>query len=269
VRKVYGLDSDFIINGDKSLETVKLWASGLFDSERVKEYKFSSEALKWFLEVAFGAFKKTDTDKKRQMILAKIIHTREVVRAGFDIASVEKTNKWNEYQVGTVCLLHDVARFDQALLGDYLDSRNSFDHGDIGAEMVENSNFADFLSLGIDKKSLVESVRYHNKYEYVGDDKYAKMVRDADKLANLRVTPERFEDKIFGLADGRVSIGPIESYLNKKMVSVDEVKTRADFLLMILSWEFDFNFSETNKLFVDEGIRDWLVKELNSLGVEI
>ena len=269
MEKRYGLESDFIVNGDKSVSAVSAWARALFSKGVAKRFKLSKDALEWFLGEAIKGYGKADSDGKKRRILGKIIHTREVVKAGFDIAMAERNYKWNEYQLGTVCLLHDVARFEQALLGSFSDETTDFDHGLEGSKMIENHDFADFENLHIDKRSVVESVFNHNKFGYSGNDKYAKLTRDADKLANLRALPEIFDAKIDQLNEVGITKEAVESYKNNELVSNKHIKTRGDLLLMSLSWEFDFNFSSTEKFFYNEGTREWMKRELALAGVRV
>lgn len=269
MQKRYGEEAKFILNGDKSVEAVQVWARSLFENEEVKSFKISKDALEWFLSVAIDAYGKAKHENERLMILGKIIHTREVVKAGFDIALTVKEIKWNEFQVGTVCLLHDVARFEQALLGSYSDKKSDFDHGFEGAKMIEAHKFDDFEGLDIDKEKVVEAVKHHNRYLYVGNDNYAKITRDADKLANLRALPEMIEAGLEKFTEKGVSESALEEYRNKKMVSYVDINSMEDLILVLLSWEFDFNFSSTRKFFVDEGTREWMVKELARMGVVV
>lgn len=269
MQKRYGVDSDFILNGDKSVVAVETWAKGLFQSAEVESLKLSKDALEWLLSVAIDAYKKTKDDAERRMIMGKIIHTREVVKAGFDIAIKEREIKWNDFQLGTVCLLHDIARFDQALMGSFSDTNTSFDHGLVGSKMIEEHEFTDFKLLVIDKEIVIEAVKYHNGYQYLGSDNYAKIVRDADKLANLRAMSEILESRVDNFIKEGITEGAVESYREKKMVSNVDIKTRADWLIMSLSWEYDFNYASTGRYFRDEGTRSWMVKELELSGIEI
>jgi hypothetical protein len=81
--------------------------------------------------------------------------------------------------------------------------------------------------------------------------------------------PEIIEAKVEKLDGEKMSDGYLEMYREKKMVKYVEINTKADMLIVILSWEFDLNFSSTRKFFVDEGIREWIVKELTQLGVAV
>lgn len=201
--------------------------------------------------------------------MVKIIHTREVVRAGADIANAEKNFKWNVFQVRTVCLLHDIGRFDQALLGSYSDVKTNFDHALAGSEMIINHAFGEFTALGIDKKSVVESVKYHSAFSYSGGDIYAKLTRDADKLALLRCMPEILAVKVEEYPNMGVTKAALRAYKAGTMVRNKDINTKADLFLAWLGWQNDFNFSQTAKYLEEEGIKKWMEGELALLGVEV
>ena len=257
------------MEGKKSAKEVLDWTVGLFHQKDTADFKFSEDVWDWFLNVVICAYEKAEIQLVKRMILIKIIHTREVVRAGFDISKAEDKFRWNDWQVGTVCLLHDVARFDQALLRSFSDEETGFDHAKIGAKMVEDKAFEDFNTLNIDKTSVVEAVKHHSEYRYDGNDIYGKLVRDADKLALLRAMPEILATNIGGFSEEGVTEAALKAYKEGKIVRHVDMKTRADMFLAWLAWENDFNFAETKKLFVSEGMKEWMLGELKSRGVEV
>jgi len=269
VQKRYGNESSFILNGDKSIEAVKTWTNELFSKKGVADFSFPEEVYEWFLKVVFEVYEKAENDLEKRMIMVKIIHTREVMIAGVDITSAEKNYKWNDFQVRTVCLLHDIGRFEQALLGSYSDVKTNFDHALAGAEMIKKHDFSEFAALGIDKNSVVESVRCHSAYSYPGEDVYAKLIRDADKLALLRCMPEILAVKVEEYPTTGVTEAALRAYKAGRMVRNEDINTKADLFLAWLGWQSDLNFSQTAKILDKEGIKKWMEEELALLGVEI
>lgn len=267
VKKRYGKDNDFVLEASTSLEDVLAWTEAIYKEKSVVDLKIPESVWKWFLEVVMGAYKKAQNDLVRRMILVKIIHTREVVRAGFEIVSAEKKFEWNEYQVGTVCLLHDIARFEQALLGSFSDEKTGFNHAVKGGEMIETHEFDDFAKLGIDKEKVVLSVKNHSKYKYSGEEAYAKLIRDADKLALLRAMPEILASRIKDYDEGQVSEVVLKAYKEGRIVHHKDIKYRVDLFVSWLAWEFDLNFTETKRLFVADGIKGWIEDGLKSFRV--
>ena len=257
-------DLGFILKGDKSISAVKGWVEELLNRKGFGNLNFPEETKRWFLKVVFRTYKKAENDLIRRMILVKIIHTFEVVEAGIEVSRAEKAVIWNESQVIIICLLHDVGRFEQALLGSFSDQETGFDHALVGAKMIKDHCFKDFETLGVDKERVIESVKHHSAFVYSGDDPYAKMARDADKLAILRFLPEIMAARIGGFAISGVSEGALRSYKDRESVQHRDMKTKTDFLLICLSWEYDFNFAKTKKCFIDEGIKTWMMRDVVS-----
>lgn len=269
MKKRYGKDNDFVLEASTSLEAVLAWTESIYKEKSVVDLKIPESVWKWFLEVVMGAYEKAQNDLVRRMILVKIIHTREVVRAGFEIVSAEKKYEWNEYQVGTVCLLHDIARFEQALLGSFSDEKTDYNHAVKGGEMIKAHKFDDFSDLEIDKETVILAVKNHSKYKYSEEEIYAKLIRDADKLALLRAMPEILASKIKDYEDGKVSKVVLEAYKAGKIVRHKDVKYRVDLFVSWLAWRFDLNFAETKRLFEADGIKTWIESGLKDFGVEI
>ena len=269
MRKRFGSDSEFILKADRSVEAVRVWAEALFQQKGTENFKLPEVMWSWFVEVVLATYGKAESDLVRRMILIKIIHTREVVMAGFEITMAEKEFTWNEYQVGAVCLLHDIARFDQALLGSFSDEETKFDHALIGSEMIEKHNFVGADLMGVDMGVVVEAVKQHSAYRYEGNDIYAKLTRDADKLALLRSMPEILAAEIGGFPEGGTTEEALEAYKVGRMILRKDMKTRTDLFLAWLAWENDMNFAETKRRFVEEGIKEWMTDEVKQRGVNL
>lgn len=251
------------------MEKVRAWTEGLFQQKGTENFKLPEVMWSWFVEVVLAAYEKAENDLVRRMILIKIIHTREVVMAGFDITTAEKEFTWNEYQVGAVCLLHDIARFDQALLGSFSDKETHFDHALIGSEMIKIHNFAGVDLKVVDMEAVIEAVKCHSAYRYEGKNSYAKLTRDADKLALLRSMPEILAAEIGGFPEGDLTKEALLMYQRGQIVFRKDMKTRTDLFLAWLAWEHDMNFAETKRLFVTEGIKEWMIGELKKRGVSL
>lgn len=259
MEKRFGEETSYILKAEKSLNSVRAWTERIFNEEGTEDFVIPREIWGWFEEVIVEAYGQAETDLVRRMILLKVIHTREVVRAGFDITEAEKSYDWDMNMVGTVCILHDIARFQQALFGSYSDIQTGFNHAEMGAEMIVKKGL---MVAGMDMDRVVEAVRAHSGYEYLGDDHYARLTRDADKLALLRAMPEILEAQIGGFAETGVTEEAVASYKRGEMVRNIDTKTKADLFVAWLAWEFDMNFAETRRLFEDEGIKEWMLGEL-------
>ncbi len=253
---------------ESSLTTLELkqWIVDLFFGDGGLNFHLTADVFDWWVEVALNNYEKAETKKVKRLILNKVLHTREVVEAGLDImARTEELD--DHFKVCTVCLLHDIGRFEQALLGSYSDRETNFDHAERGALLVKSSNLREMEFYGVDKESVVEAVAMHSRIDYLGKDIYAKLTRDADKLALLRYMPYLISFSRF--PHGKPNENAITSFRSGCLVKHQDMKTYSDVLLAWLSWEADFNFEATQKAFVEEGIRQWILDELKKEGFEI
>ncbi len=167
--------------------------------------------------------------------------------------------EWNPHDVavaGLAGLLHDAGRFPQfAEFGTFNDAA-SFDHGVRGAEIVKMSGVLDSLAQG-DRSRILESIIAHNRRDIPGDIPcdalpLAKLVRDADKLDIYRIIMERvragkYHEHLLSAVQieqaGPATPGAIDEILRNGTVSNENIRTMADFGLMMASWVFDINYA--------------------------
>jgi hypothetical protein len=155
-------------------------------------------------------------------------------------------------------LLHDAGRFSQfAEYGTFVDAR-SVDHGMRGAEEVERAGILDGLDER-DRARILDGILLHNRREIPPDASadslpLVKLVRDADKLDIYRIVVERMDagrlSEHLKAAIGIASGGPatpaaVEDVMSRRTVASEHIRTGEDFLLMQLSWVYDFNYPPT------------------------
>lgn len=189
--------------------------------------------------------------KGKHLVLRKVLHTKEVVEAGEEIAEGEK-DKGSRRMVLLVCLVHDLGRFPQILAGFCSDRKTGIDHAAVGAEIVEE-NWRGSLT-GSQLKSLREAVFEHNKHHYKGDNFYAKLVRDADKLALMRFADELLRE--YKIPQGRVSEGAVCAVEGREVVGKKDLCFAGDYYLTYLSWIWDFGLATSKTLYLKEGLKD-------------
>ncbi len=175
-------------------------------------------------------------------------------------------------------LLHDTGRFSQvAEYGTFLDAL-SVDHGVRGAEVIEREGILDTLDPP-DRRRILDAVLLHNRREVLPDTPdeslpFVRLVRDADKLDIYRIALERIESG--GLADhlraalGIIDTGPatpgaVDDILRGVTVSNDHIRTVEDFILMQLSWVYDFNYAPTVRRVGGLGYFERFARTLESL----
>ena len=123
---------------------------------------------------------------------AKFKHTGEVCEITEKIVAGEARFSPHDALIFRLCaLFHDISRFEQYdRFKTFLD-RISFDHGDRSAALIDELGLVPELPAE-DRACVIDAVRVHNKFSIPADLApahlaAAKMVRDADKLAILRL----------------------------------------------------------------------------------
>ncbi len=262
-------DLSIIKSANITTDEVFLWANSLYTNV---SYLIPTEIVNWLIKIQLEAFEKATTTKNKSRILYKIYHTNTCILAGMDIIKNTPEIEWNMLLAQTICLLHDTGRFPQAVTGTFIDKQAPFDHAEMGVEMISNSIQLNnlFTKNNIDKNTVVEAVKNHNKLKYKGTNIYAKFVRDADKLAIVRWPDPWLLWKDF---EGNITLSKetLDDYLDDGLILNDNVKTKSDVVLSTLSWEKDFNFKATSVFFKEEGIKNWLLNQLITLnpGIDI
>lgn len=132
---------------------------------------------------------------------AKFNHTGEVCEITERIIAGEARFSPRDTLIFRLCaLFHDISRFEQYdKFRTFLD-RASFDHGDRSAALIDELGLVPELPAE-DRACIIDAVRVHNKFAIPADLPpahlaAAKMVRDADKLAILRLIIRFFNGDI-------------------------------------------------------------------------
>ena len=120
-------------------------------------------------------------------IMRKVVHSFTVANTCFAISCKLKLNKHRREFCYLLGLFHDIGRFEQwKTFGTYNDKK-SIDHGDLSANIIENSN-ADFGINQREKEVLSQAIKFHTK-PYLGSDNeiifYNKIINSADAYSNV------------------------------------------------------------------------------------
>ena len=247
-------------NPEVEVEKMMAWTRELFLGKGAEKLTIPEDILKFGFELMSKNFEKAENRSIKNMILRKILHTKEVVEAGFEIMENENGVDWNPYMVGAVTFAHDFGRFPQAHLGSYSDIKTGFDHAEAGAEFVLKGSFPESEKRGLDIQGLAEAVRAHSQLEYNGNDIYGMLIRDADKTGLLNYF--HYHIKEYEVFEGKVSPGAVKAVLNGKLVLKLDIRSKIDVFLTWLSWQYDLNFPATKKLFEASGVKQYIFDEI-------
>ena len=199
-------------------------------------------------------------------VSAKFKHTGEVCELTDRIIGAEGCFSPREALIFRLCaLFHDLSRFEQyARFKTFLD-RISFDHGDRSAQLIDELGFIPDLPAE-DRACVIDAVRVHNKFA-IPDDlppahlPAAKMVRDADKLAILRLII-RFFSGDFSDPTIRLDLPDepgwstdiLETALRGQCVRYTDMKTINDFKSALFAWSGDLNYPASASIALDEDL---------------
>lgn len=192
----------------------------------------------------------SDFDMSIPRINRKYYHTYRVVEFAERIAKSENLNE-HDFLLAKVCaLLHDIARFRQAVEFDTFNDNISFDHGDVACEiLLENDYIYKYLDNEEDTQICFKAVRNHNKYAVENrltdrEVYFANLLRDSDKLDIMNTQKNSLEDE-------RAEIMPevIEALKNHTLYHKDKegdfIRSNASTIVLQLCFLFDFNFKES------------------------
>ena len=197
---------------------------------------------------------------------AKFNHTGEVCEITEKIVAGEARFSPRETLVFRLCaLFHDISRFEQYdKFKTFLD-RHSFDHGDRSAALIDELGLVAELPAE-DRACVVDAVRVHNKFAIPADFPpahlaAAKMVRDADKLAILRLII-RFFNGDYSDPAIRLDLPDtpgwtpsiLETALSGKCVVYTDMKCINDFKIGLFAWSCDINYPASAALALDEDL---------------
>lgn len=233
-------------------------------------------------------------------IKRKYIHSIRVLAVGNKIRNKTKilsdnSSKDLELIAIKALLFHDVGRFLESIMR-YNNEKNNklspvwdrkLNHGLIGVKLLKNNP-------KYNDKRILFAIKYHgemiekalNSKEY-REEKNKKLkkemlhilylVRDADKLENLyRIKNHNNlkKDVFYKQLSDANKIAPlsekvIKQFLSQKVVRFSSVKSYADRVLMVLSWFFDLNYSESIVISKENKYKDYLLNELKKYNKDI
>ncbi len=176
-------------------------------------------------------------------------------------------------------ILHDIARFYQNDWKKIL-ANNIFEHWDAWYNLAKKDWYSEDICLAI---------KYHNKkdYEKLFEEKtflafseeekekaefLVKITRDADKLENMiymifDTSHILFLDKEneWDVKKEFISSWVLEDILDKRVVERNNINTKIDKILAIVSWIFNINFYETKKILKQNKFLEkiWVIIEKN------
>lgn len=181
-------------------------------------------------------------DLNNKNIMRKFHHSFRVMEYANEIALSIKADEEKAKLCG---LLHDIGRFRQWTEYETYIDLDSIDHGDLGAEILNEFDVPN-------KELVIFATKNHNKLEVESSSEeftlYTNIVRDADKIDIMIEQGNQIKE------DTKINPAVIDSIFNHQLVKNKDVKNAADSILRLLSFVFDINFKYTFKLILDKKI---------------
>ena len=209
-------------------------------------------------------------DLKEPHINQKVNHSLRVMEIAKKIAIGEGLNE-EEIQLATLIgLLHDIARFRQYTEYQTFNDLKSFDHGDVGVEILKQNNYLrSFIQTDKYDDIIKTAVKNHNKYaieEGLTDEKlkFSKLVRDADKIDIFFEAIECFwKNEKEAFENSKITPEVRKSFESYKILKRQKDKDikNVDKILQFLAFNFDINFKTSFKIIEDEKYVEKLVNK--------
>jgi len=212
---------------------------------------------KWFAAYVAGFY--TDDANGSYAVRLKEAHTRHVCRNIILIGKKLNLAPEDILLAKATAILHDTGRFRQYATYRTFDDRASENHARLGLKEIALGKALNHCRK--DEKCLIsKAIYYHNAATLPAAEEektlfYIKLLRDADKLDIWRVVAEHYEnfenrngsdnDKliVLGLPDTPdCSPKILNAFHEKKVASLQDLKTQVDLKLLQISWVFDLNF---------------------------
>ena len=172
-----------------------------------------------------------------------------------------------DIKLAKICgLFHDIGRFKQIELYDSFSDKNTFDHGDEGANIFLKQIAPELNLKQNDIDLIYKSIKYHNKFA-IGNDVnakeliFCKLLRDADKIDILYQL-----SSINGLLhpnDGEISNINDKDFMQKKCLNRKNITTGIEENLTLLAFIWDINFDISKKIIYDNKYYEKIEKILD------
>lgn len=217
-------------------------------------------ALKeWFGRFVAG-YLDLDPEAVRNIRL-KELHTAKVLEAMELLTAGESMSPAESRLACAIALLHDVGRFPQYRRWRTFRDSESDNHARLGIEVIRAERLLEPLPAA-ERLLIEEAVRFHNLLQLPPrlrscDPRFARLIRDADKLDIWRVFVEYFQQPEqerasaagLGFPDlPEVTPACVESLASGRIVRLSDCRFLNDFRLLQLSWVYDLNFTTSYRL---------------------
>lgn len=194
-------------------------------------------------------------DLKEKFIHLKLKHSYRVMEISKELATSLHLNTEQIELATLIGLLHDIGRFYQI---EKIQSFNDqkLDHSDYGVMyLFKEGHIRDFIKIDYYDEIIKKAVQYHNDIELKDhltkeEELFCKIIRDANKIDIYRVYVEEFQHT---WSHSEITTSVLKSFQDKKLISLQEKKTKSDTVMIVLAFLYDMNFPESFDILKEKG----------------
>lgn len=211
-------------------------------------------------------------DLNNPNIKRKQQHSLRVMKISEEIAIGEGLSEEEIQLAKIIGLLHDVSRFKQYTEYQTFKDKISFDHGDMGVEILEKDEFIrNFIQTNEYDSIIKKAIKNHNKFEIEKglselEEKFCKIIRDADKIDIFYEAIEMFwlgeEDKI---EDSDISDSIQTEFYKKRTINRYEIKSDdyINKMISIIAFIFDINYHTSFEIVKKQNYINQIIDRFN------
>ena len=194
-------------------------------------------------------------DFKLSKVKGKYFHSLRVMDCAGRIAESINLDKEEIELAKLIGLLHDIARFDQYTKHKTFNDSESFDHGDLGAEILKKDEYIrKYIEEDKYDNIILKAIKNHNKFkieEGLSEKEllFSKIIRDADKLDIFYEGVEYFwitEEDISKVEKSKeITYETWNNFINGNLIEHKYRITPLDEIICFIALAFDLNFEYT------------------------
>ena len=231
--------------------------------------------LNWFDDYVSRHLNSDEDDK---LIILKKNHTLRVLDEARGILGSLQVSEHLNHLIQLAALFHDLGRFPQLAKYHTFRDAESVNHATEGLKVLLKEGILKNLSLK-DRKIVYNAVQFHNRAvipeNLPHDNELAlNVLRDADKLDILNVLLRHLkgeesenESVTLDLLDQPTKFTPqlLQATLNRQIIKYNHLVYINDFIILLMGWIYNFNFTHSMKVLKKRGMINELYKFLDSV----
>ncbi len=184
---------------------------------------------------------------------------------------IAKDNNFNDHDIflaNLIGLLHDFGRFEQWHNFNTFSDLKSFDHADFGVNILFKNNIIKRYTDDINEYELIyTAIKYHNKYTIPEtldrrEEKFCKLVRDADKLDILNLV--YIEDDLRIEDDNPISNNVKKAFLLGMPININDVHNKNDDIVLRLGMIYDLQYDFSIRYLKNSNIVSLIYKRIKN-----